>query len=68
MAEFILQSAAGESFNALRVELEDLITEVAGRLREESHQQQHLHRISTLTRTVYLRLHGDKMTTREINR
>ena len=68
MAEIILKSAAGESFNALRVELEDLMTEVAGRLREESHLQQHLHRISTLTGTFYLRLYSDKITSSPINR
>ena len=57
MAGPLIQSTAGESFNALRVELEDLMTDMAGRLREESDGQQHLHRLSTLSDQLSLRLY-----------
>ena len=39
------------------VEIEDLMTDVAGRLRDETVLCQHVHRISTLTDKLYLSIY-----------
>ena len=42
---------------AVELELVDLMTDIAGRLRDESYLSQHLHTINTLKQCVYLRIH-----------
>lgn len=44
----------GESSSCVVIEIEDLMTDVAGKVRDETYLIQHLHRISTLTNKLYI--------------
>ena len=41
----------------VEVELVDIMTDIAGRVREESRLVQHLHTVNSLRQSLYLRIH-----------
>ena len=43
----------------MSVEIEDLMTDIAGRLRDETYLCQHLHRIHSLTDKLYLNIYPE---------
>ena len=46
-----------DKHEVVEVELVDLMTDIAGRVREESQLSQHLHTVNSLRQSLYLRIH-----------
>ena len=53
----LCKGSTPDKHKVIEVELVELMTEIAGRVREESSLSQHLHMVNSLRQSLYLRIH-----------